>query len=191
MADFLHGRGCAQANFSHFLRRENAEQHPSGYFDWMRRGADLYQALEDSHPLLTSLASAAASKPSPIPYRDPMADADLRWRQRFDNFELEQQGLIQGFEFTHELAWNLLKDYLQYQGIEGIIGSRDATRLAFQSGLISDGESWMAMIKARNQSSHTYNLEQAQAIAQAVINRFAPLFGALRDRFAALSDPLP
>lgn len=49
----------------------------------------------------------------------------------------------------------------------------------------------MAMIKARNQSSHTYNLEQAQAIAQAVINRFAPLFGALRDRFAALSDPLP
>ena len=105
--------------------------------------------------------------------------------------ELEQQGLIQGFEFTHELAWNLLKDYLQYQGIEGIIGSRDATRLAFQSGLISDGESWMAMIKARNQSSHTYNLEQAQAIAQAVINRFAPLFGALRDRFAALSDPLP
>jgi nucleotidyltransferase substrate binding protein (TIGR01987 family) len=103
-----------------------------------------------------------------------MADADLRWRQRFDNFELEQQGLIQGFEFTHELVWNLLKDYLQYQGIEGIIGSRDATRLAFQSGLISDGESWMAMIKARNQSSHTYNLEQA-----------------LRDRFAALSDPLP
>jgi nucleotidyltransferase substrate binding protein (TIGR01987 family) len=140
-----------------------------------------------------------------------MADADLRWRQRFDNFEralqvlargvalaqqrplseLEQQGLIQGFEFTHELAWNLLKDYLQYQGIEGIIGPRDATRLAFQSGLISDGESWMAMIKARNQSSHTYNLEQAQAIAQAVINRFEPLFGALRDRFAALSDPLP
>jgi nucleotidyltransferase substrate binding protein (TIGR01987 family) len=180
MADFLHARGCAQANFSQFLRRENAEQHPSGYFDWMRRGADLYQALKLSHPLLTNLASAAASKPSPIPYRDPMADADLRWRQRFDNFELEQQGLIQGFEFTHELAWNLLKDYLQHQGIEGIIGSRDATRLAFQSGLISDGESWMAMIKAPNQSSHTYNLEQAQAIAQAVINRFA-----------ALSDPLP
>ncbi len=140
-----------------------------------------------------------------------MADADIRWRQRFDNFEralqvlargvalaqqrplseLEQQGLIQGFEFTHELAWNLLKDYLQYQGIEGIIGSRDATRLAFQSGLIDDGEGWMAMIKARNQSSHTYNLEQAKAIAHDVIDRFAPLFSALRVRFEALSHPQP
>jgi nucleotidyltransferase substrate binding protein (TIGR01987 family) len=137
-----------------------------------------------------------------------MADPDVRWRQRFDNFEralqvlergvelarqrplseLEQQGLIQGFEFTHELAWNLLKDYLQYQGIASIIGSRDATRLAFQNGLILDGEAWMAMIKARNQSSHTYNLEQAQTIARDVIDRFAPLFGALRERFTALSD---
>ena len=137
-----------------------------------------------------------------------MADPDIRWRQRFDNFqralqvlergvdlgqqrplsELEQQGLIQVFEFTHELAWNLLKDYLQYEGISGIIGSRDATRLAFQNDLISDGEGWMAMIKARNQSSHTYNLEQAQVIARDVIDRFAPLFGALRDRFTALSQ---
>ena len=137
-----------------------------------------------------------------------MADPDIRWRQRFDNFqralqvlergvdlgrqrtlsELEQQGLIQAFEFTHELAWNLLKDYLQYEGISGIIGSRDATRLAFQNDLISDGEGWMAMIKARNQSSHTYNLEQAQVIARDVIDRFAPLFGALRDRFTALSQ---
>ena len=137
-----------------------------------------------------------------------MADADVRWRQRFDKLErahqvrergvalarqrprseLEQQGLIQGCEFTHELAWNLLKDYLQHQGIAGIIGSRDATRLAFQNALISDGEGWMAMIKARDQSSHTYNLEQAQAIARDVIDRYAPLFGALRDRFAALSQ---
>ena len=137
-----------------------------------------------------------------------MADPDIRWRQRFDNFqralqvlergvnleqqrplsELEQPGLIQDFEFSHELACNLLKDYLQHQGITGIIGSRDATRLAFQNDLISDGEGWMAMIKARNQSSHTYNLEQAQVIARDVIDRFAPLFGALRDRFTALSQ---
>lgn len=140
-----------------------------------------------------------------------MAEADIRWRQRFDNFqralkvlergvqlarsrelsELEQQGLIQGFEFTHELAWNLLKDYLQHQGIEGLIGSRDATRLAFQNGLISDGDTWMAMIKARNQSSHTYNLEQAQVIAHDVIHHFWPAFCALLDRFSALSSALP
>ena len=105
--------------------------------------------------------------------------------------ELEQQGLIQGFEFSHELAWNLLKDYLQHQGIGGIIGSRDATRLAFQNNLISDGEGWMAMIKARNQSSHTYNLDQAQAIACDVIERYAPMFVALRERFTALCQEVP
>lgn len=139
-----------------------------------------------------------------------MADPDVRWRQRFDNFEralqvlqrgvdlarqhplseLEQQGLIQGFAFTHELAWNLLKDYLQYQGVTDIVGSRDATRLAFQTGLILDGEGWMAMIKARNQSSHTYNLEQALAIASDVVDRYAPLFAALRERFSILAGEL-
>jgi nucleotidyltransferase substrate binding protein (TIGR01987 family) len=60
-----------------------------------------------------------------------------------------------GHPLARELAWNLLKDYLQHQGLEGIIGSRDATRLAFQNGLIADGEGWMAMIRARNQSSRT------------------------------------
>ncbi len=103
--------------------------------------------------------------------------------------ELEQQGLIQAFEFTHELAWNLLKDYLQYQGIIGIIDFRDAIRLAFQNGLLGeDGEGRMTMIKARNQSSHTYNLEQAQAIASDVVDCYAPLLCALRERFLALSQ---
>jgi len=136
-----------------------------------------------------------------------MTGSDLRWLQRFENFqrallvlergvrlaqsrelsELEQQGLIQGFEFTHELAWNLLKDYLTYQGIEGVVGSRDASRLAFQNGLISEGETWMAMIRSRNQSSHTYNLEQAQAIARDVIARFHPAFSSLNERFTCLA----
>ena len=135
-----------------------------------------------------------------------MADADVRWRQRFDNFEralqvlergvelarqrplseLEQQGLIQGFEFTHELAWNLLKDYLQHQGIAGIIGSRDATRLAFQNALISDGEGWMAMIQARNRSSHTYNEKTAQEIAAAILGSFVPRFEEFHRRFSDL-----
>jgi nucleotidyltransferase substrate binding protein (TIGR01987 family) len=130
-----------------------------------------------------------------------MTGNDIRWLQRFDNFqrallvlergvrlaqerelsELEQQGLIQGFEFTHELAWNLLKDYLTHQGISGVVGSRDATRL------ISDGNTWMAMIRSRNQSSHTYNLEQAQSIARDVIALFYPAFSALNERFTALA----
>lgn len=136
-----------------------------------------------------------------------MTGSDLRWLQRFDNFqrallvlergvqlaqarelsELEQQGLIQGFEFTHELAWNLLKDYLTHQGIAGVVGSRDATRLAFQNGLVADGETWMEMIRSRNQSSHTYNLAQAQVIACDVIEHFYPAFMALKEQFTALA----
>jgi nucleotidyltransferase substrate binding protein (TIGR01987 family) len=136
-----------------------------------------------------------------------MTGPDIRWLQRFDNFqrallvlergvqlaqerelnELEQQGLIQGFEFTHELSWNLLKDYLTHQGVAGVVGSRDATRLAFQNGLISDGETWMEMIRSRNQSSHTYNLAQAQAIARDAIERFYPAFCDLKQQFAALA----
>lgn len=95
-----------------------------------------------------------------------LSATDTRWIQRFDVFqrvllvlrrgvalaqtrdlsELEQQGLIQGFEITQELDWNLLQDSLQFQGIQTIMGSRDATRLAFQAGLISDGDTWTAMI---------------------------------------------
>lgn len=132
--------------------------------------------------------------------------SDIRWLQRFDNFqralqalgrgvtlaqsrelsELEQQGLIQGFEFTHELAWNVLKDYLKDQGIQDVVGSKDATRLAFRTGLISNGETWMEMIRARNQTSHTYNLDLAQSIASDVVTRFYPAFCALRSHFERL-----
>lgn len=102
---------------------------------------------------------------------------DIRWVQRLDNFkaafgqlisavetarlrplsDLEKQGVIQTFEFTHELAWNVLKDYFEYQGNTSITGSRDATREAFQKNLIQNGDVWMEMIKSRNLTSHTYN----------------------------------
>jgi nucleotidyltransferase substrate binding protein (TIGR01987 family) len=121
---------------------------------------------------------------------------DIRWVQRFSNYkkalvqleaavkisikrqlsDLEKQGMIQEFEYTHELAWNTLKDYLEYQGNNSIKGSRDATREAFKVELISDGEAWMDMIKSRNQSSHTYNEETAHDIVTAIINTYYPLF---------------
>lgn len=90
--------------------------------------------------------------------------------------DLETQGMIQAFEYTHELAWNTLKDYLEYQGNNTIKGSRDATREAFKVELISDGEAWMDMIKSRNKSSHTYNEETANDILTAIINTYFPLF---------------
>lgn len=132
---------------------------------------------------------------------------DIRWQQRFNNYqkalqslsravtlseqrqlsELEQQGLIQGFEFTHELAWNVLKDYLEAQGIVGLIGSKNATREAFKNALIVDGEAWMDMIKARNLTSHTYNIEVAASIVQDILQRFYPAFAAMAETFSGLA----
>ncbi len=133
---------------------------------------------------------------------------DIRWQQRFINYlsalsalteavelsrqralsNLEQQGLIQAFEFTHELAWKVIKDYLEYQGIVDIVGSRDASRLAFQNGLVEDGDAWMKMIEARNLTSHTYNLAVAQAVVESILVRFYPAFMLLAERFGRLTS---
>jgi nucleotidyltransferase substrate binding protein (TIGR01987 family) len=112
-----------------------------------------------------------------------MAGNDIRWLQRFDNVQRALLVLERGIELaqTRELS------ELEQQGVAAVVGSRDATRLAFQNGLIRDGETWMAMIRSRNQSSHTYNLEQAQAIARDVISLDYPAFSALNVRFTALA----
>lgn len=102
--------------------------------------------------------------------------------------ELEQQGLIQAFEFTHELAWNVMKDYFAYPGNANITGSRDAVREAFANGLVQDGDGWMDMIKSRNQSSQTYNQSVADMIAERVVMDYFPLFMAFAARMEALRD---
>ncbi len=131
---------------------------------------------------------------------------DIRWEQRLDNYssaleqltkgvelarrrplsDLEQQGLIQAFEFTHELAWNVMKDYFAYQGNPSITGSRDAARESFNKNLISDGEGWMEMIKSRNQSSHTYNKKVAEEIADKIVTLYHTLFQAFLLRMQGL-----
>lgn len=131
---------------------------------------------------------------------------DIRWLRRLSNFDkalarlgaavqlaherplsdLEKQGLIQAFEFTHELAWNVMKDYLAWQGSSGISGSRDASREFFNRGLIEDGEGWLEMIVSRNQTSHTYNEDVANAIAERILTTYHPLFM----RFAAQMQQL-
>lgn len=126
-------------------------------------------------------------------------EEDIRWKQRFENYlkalgqlqkfiakgnlnELEEQGLIQAFEFTHELAWNVMKDYFEYQGNTTITGSRDATREAFQKGLIQDGAQWMEMIKSRNQSTHTYNESTANEIRDRILNYYYDLFVSFKEK---------
>jgi len=128
-----------------------------------------------------------------------MVKNDIRWEQRFSNYqkalsqlqkfidkgdlsELEERGLIKAFEYTYELAWNTLKDFLEYSGQTDIYGSRDATRKAFELGMIEDGEGWMDMLASRNRTSHTYNEEVAKEICQAVINVYFPLFTQLKSK---------
>ena len=131
---------------------------------------------------------------------------DIRWLRRFQNYQkaftqltqavdlshlralskLEQQGLIQGFEYTHELAWNTLKDFLEARGAAEIFGSRDTTRAAFTAGLIDQGEVWMQMIQSRNQSTHTYNEEMMTQIVTAVIQTYMAEFTKLQRKFEQL-----
>lgn len=122
-----------------------------------------------------------------------MSNKDIRWKQRFSNYqkamsqlqkfidkgelnELEEQGLIQAFEYTYELAWGVMKDYYAHQGEMNIAGSRDEIRMAFGRGLIKDGATWMQMITSRIKTSHTYNEELAAEISKKIVNQYYDCF---------------
>jgi len=135
-----------------------------------------------------------------------MMTQDIRWIQRLNSFiqalshlqeavaladlrplsDLERQGLIHGFEFTHELAWNTLRDLLLDRGVQGLLGSRDTTREAFKVGLIGNGDAWMEMIRSRNLSSHTYNEATAIEIASAICGSYLAELTTLRATLEAL-----
>ena len=134
-----------------------------------------------------------------------------RWEQRLDSYhkalarlaeivgaskkralnEFERDGLVQRFEFTHELSWKLMKAYAEYQGFDGIGGSRDATRKAFEMSLISDGQSWMDMIKRRNETSHNNDGSMADDVVDSIINRFYPLLADFYQKMNSLSALTP
>jgi len=135
-----------------------------------------------------------------------MTSLDVRWTQRFKHFEqayaqlekavalsrkrplseLEEQGIIQAFEYTHELAWNVLKDFLEEQGVRDLYGSKDSSREAFKRGLIENGDAWMDMIQSRNLTSHTYNRDIAQQIVQAILEKYYAEFGRMFEKFKSL-----
>jgi len=133
---------------------------------------------------------------------------DTRWIQRFDNFNkafneltadvalradrplsrIEEKGLIQSFEMTHELAWNVLKDYLREKGgTTGLLGSKDTTREAFKQGLIEEGDIWIAMIQSRNMTSHVYDQAIAKKVIDDICNRYYGSLKAMHERFLSLS----
>ena len=135
---------------------------------------------------------------------DPSQFKDIRWIQRFQNYqralkqltkfiekgelnELEEQGMIQSFEYTYELAWNTMKDLFEAQGETGILGSRDAFRLAFRRELVEQGEAWMDMIKKRGLTSHAYDEQIAREISTCIREVYFPEFVRLAERLEALS----
>ncbi|MBD5175893.1 MAG: nucleotidyltransferase [Bacteroidales bacterium] len=124
-------------------------------------------------------------------------DEDVRWLQRLSNYrkalrkleeglnqlsilqsnnllDIVREGVIQRFEFTHELAWKVMKDYLEYQGVK-VMGSRDAIRNALNHNLISD-KVWIKSVDARNLASHTYDEEIADEVFESITNIYFPLF---------------
>jgi len=121
-----------------------------------------------------------------------MALPEKRWIQRLDNYakafavlqrtyniqnereltEAERMGLIQSFEFSYELAWNLMKDFLHNKGIFDIVGSKDAIRAAFKNNIIDNGEIWMDMLERRNETAHTYEEDIAIRVVNDVSNLY-------------------
>ncbi len=137
-----------------------------------------------------------------------MKSQEVRWIQRASSFErafsrlkaavelaeqrelsdLEAQGLIQGFEYTHELAWKTLKNFLEVQGIQNLYGSRDTTRQAFRNGLLENGEVWMDMVEKRNLTSHTYDEETAAQVVTAICATYFTEFERLLVRLQQLKE---
>jgi len=138
-----------------------------------------------------------------------MTEHDIRWVQRYKHFaqafgqlekavplsrqrplsELEEQGTIHAFECTHELAWNVLKDFLEdKQGIHNLYGSKDSTREAFKRGLIKNGEVWMNMINSRNLTTHTYNSDVARGIVQAIVKDYYAEFRRLLETMKSFTE---
>jgi nucleotidyltransferase substrate binding protein (TIGR01987 family) len=130
------------------------------------------------HPLDPALQSS---------YKSPVSTAEaVELAQKRPLSKLEEQGLIQAFEYTHEPAWNTVKDFLEDRGVQNLYGSRDTTREAFKTGLIGNGEAWMNMIQSRNLTSHTYDEGIAAEIVSAIRATYFAEFKALHVKLEVL-----
>ena len=132
-------------------------------------------------------------------------DQDIRWQQRYANYhkacqrliavtesgmtvddlsELEQEGIVQRFEYTFELAWKVMQDLLTYKGYEFMSGPNGTMKMAFEDGLISDHDGWRQMAKSRNTLSLVYDEEEAMAIVRLIFSQYAPLLKALDEKLS-------
>ncbi|HEY4119997.1 MAG TPA: nucleotidyltransferase substrate binding protein [Byssovorax sp.] len=137
-----------------------------------------------------------------------MPNPDIRWKQRFQNFDrafvllrdglaskplvefsdLEREGLIQRFEFTFELAWKVLKDFLEESGVVITpVTPREVLKSAFTARLVDDGQVWIDMMLDRTRLSHVYSFEVFTSVLEEVGRRYLPALDLLHDAFFARS----
>ncbi|MFV0554964.1 MAG: HI0074 family nucleotidyltransferase substrate-binding subunit [Mangrovibacterium sp.] len=119
---------------------------------------------------------------------------DIRWKQRFQNFEkaylllnevadydvmqlsqLEKEGVVQRFEILIELSWKVLKDYLENEGYDEVKNGKQTIRQAFQDEIITDAEAWMDALQQRNLTSHTYDDSILESSVSFIMNNFHPI----------------
>ena len=97
--------------------------------------------------------------------------------------DLEIDGVLQRFEFTFELAWKTLKDYMEYQGFSNKIGSpREIIQQAFKHGIIEDGETWIKMMLSRNALSHLYDENTSRKIYEEIKKQYIELLDTLIEK---------
>jgi nucleotidyltransferase substrate binding protein (TIGR01987 family) len=132
---------------------------------------------------------------------------DIRWKQRFQNFDractllnqalergpsalslLEKEGVIQRFEYSFELAWKTIKDYLEEGGlIISPVTPRQVLKDAFTAKVIADGQVWITMLDNRNLLSHTYDLAVFEKAVDAIASHYLP---AMRDLHKFFSEKI-
>ncbi|MZP29764.1 nucleotidyltransferase [Heliobacterium undosum] len=131
-----------------------------------------------------------------------MNQKEIRWRQRFENFDkayrqfhaansdfdrlnlLEKEGMVQRFEYTFELAWKTLKDYLEANDVIAKF-PRDVIKEAFRYELIEDGDTWMDMLESRNVLTHTYNEERFSIALKKINGEYASAISQVHQRLAS------
>jgi nucleotidyltransferase substrate binding protein (TIGR01987 family) len=129
-----------------------------------------------------------------------MESADIRWKQRFNNYSkvisllenalaventdmLQKAGIVQFFEMSFELAWNLTKDYLEEQGFTDVKTPRSALKKAFEVGIIENGHVWMELLQDRNLSAHTYDEKKANDLDSLIRNKYYTVLKSLYNTF--------
>jgi len=126
---------------------------------------------------------------------------DIRWKQRFQNFDrafvllreamekgpsalnqLEKEGVIQRFEYCFELAWKTVKDYMEEGGfVFATVTPRQVLKDAFAAKILADGQTWIDMLNHRNLLSHSYNFASFERAVEAIHQRYLAALGQLHE----------